>query len=43
MSAIMQVTVGVREEFEKLRREVASQEQYMEVKHRDGHKEHVPG
>jgi len=33
----------VREEFEALTRVVASQDQYLMVKHRDGHKEHVPG
>jgi len=38
-----QVFVGPREDIEFLQRYVASQTQYLVVKHRDGRKENLPG
>lgn len=38
-----QVWLGYREKMESLPRFVASQDQYLVVQHRDGHKEHIIG
>ena len=40
---VLQVFVGPTENVEYLQRYVASQTQYLVVKHRDGRKEHLPG